>query len=134
VPSVAARVFEKVAMVCRQEMIASPVAVRSSSLRPAMARVAAARSVVGETSTVAMPAKDTMPRLIPGVRSLTNWVAACCAAASRFGLTSVASIDSETSMASITVALFRGCLASAVGPAIATVSSTRPTRITAVGR
>jgi len=39
-------------MACRQEMIASPVAVRSSSFRPAMAWVAAALSVVGGTSTV----------------------------------------------------------------------------------
>ena len=57
--------------------------------RPASARrwpaCAAARSVVGVTSTVAIPAKDTMPRLTPGVRSSTNCVAASCAAASRFG-------------------------------------------------
>ena len=89
--------------------------------------------MVGLTSTVAIPANETMPRLTPGVRSSTNWVAASCAAASRLGATSVASMDSETSMASITVARFRGSLVSAVGPASATVSSTRPTRINAIG-
>ena len=43
-------------------------------------------------------------------------------------------MDSDTSIASMTVARFRGVLASAVGPAIATVSNTKATRITAVGR
>ena len=120
-------------MVCRQGMIASPVAVRSSSLRPAMAAAAAARSVVGGTSTVAVPAKDTTPRLIPGGRSCTNRVAACCAAANRFGVTSVACMDNDTSMASITVARSRGCRACAVGPAIATVSNANPTSTTTAG-
>ena len=103
--------------------MASPVAVRSSRVNPAMACLAAARSVVGDTSTVAMPAKDTIPRLIPGVRSSTNRVAAFCAAANRLGATSVACMDSDTSIASITVARSRGCRACAVGPAIATVSN-----------
>ena len=75
-----------------------------------------------------------MPRLTPGVRSSTNWVAASWAAASRFGATSVASMDNDTSMASMTVARFLASLVSAVGPASATVSSTSPTSTSAVGR
>lgn len=51
---------------------------------------------------------------------MTNWVAASCAAANRFGDTSVACIVRDTSMASITVARFLGVLVSAVDPAIAT--------------
>ena len=115
-------------------MMASPLAVRWSSFSPAMALRAASRSVVGGTSTVAIPENDSMPRFTPGVRLVANSVAAVCAAASRFGLTSVDSIDSDTSMTSITVALFRGTLVAAVGPASATVSRARPSRTTAVGR
>jgi len=52
-----------------------------------------------------------------------NDFAAACAAASRVGSTSVACMDSETSITSTTVARLRGTRASAVGPARATVSS-----------
>jgi len=134
VPSTLARVLANRSMVCTQDTMASPVAVRSSRVNPAMACLAAARLVVGDTSTGAMPAKDTIPRLIPGVRSSTNRVAAFWAAANRLGATSVACMDSDTSMASMTVARFRGSFASAVGPASATASRVSPRRISAVGR
>jgi hypothetical protein len=60
---------------------------------------------------------------MPGVSWSANAFAATCAAASRFGSTSVACIDSDTSTTSTTVARFRGTRASAIGPASATVST-----------
>ena len=61
---------------------------------------------------------------MPGVSWSANCLAASCAAASRLGSTSVARIDCETSMVSITTARLRGIRTSWVGPAIAMVSST----------
>jgi len=78
--------------------------------------------VVGETSIMAVPAKAISPRLIPGVNSSANVLAAACAAAIRVGCTSVAVIDGDTSITSITTARLRGMRLSAVGPASAIVS------------
>jgi hypothetical protein len=58
----------------------------------------------------------------------TNDLAAACAALIRDGWMSVASIDGETSITSITVARLRGTLASAIGPASAAVSAMKATR------
>ena len=106
--------LENVSIDCSAAKIASPVAVRSASLQPVDGRLTGSRSVVGDTSTAAVPANDTSPRLTPGVSWSANDLAAACAAASRFGATSVACIDSDTSMASMTVARLRGTRASAV--------------------
>jgi hypothetical protein len=54
-------------------------------------------------------------------------LAASCAAAIRLGDTSVAFIDCDTSITSITTARLRGILTSWVGPAIAMVNSTSDT-------
>jgi hypothetical protein len=97
--------------------------VDSASCRLSTPVLTALRSVVGETSTAAVPAKDTSPRLTPGVSWSANCLAAACAAASRVGATSVAFIDSDTSITSITVARLRGTFAMACGPASATVST-----------
>ena len=56
---------------------------------------------------------------MPGVSSSANCLAASCAAASRLGDTSVARIDCDTSITSITTARLRGMRTSCVGPAIA---------------
>ena len=61
---------------------------------------------------------------MPGVSSSANCLAASCAAASRLGATSVARIDCDTSITSITTARLRGIRTSLVGPAIAMVNST----------
>ncbi len=98
-----------------------------------MACLTPARSVVGMTSTVAVPAKDTNPRLIPGVSLSANSFAATFAASSRLGSTSVAFIDSDTSIVSITVARLRGIRCSAVGPVSATVSRISATPSSAGG-
>ena len=81
----------------------------SASSRSSMARWTG--SSVGRwaaTATVATPLKVTRPRLISSGRSSTKSSAASWAASSRSGSTSVASIDSETSMASTTVARSSG--------------------------
>ena len=78
---------------------ASPMAVASSSCNPAIAWSSGVRSSVGGTSTVTEPLKDTSPISTSSATWSTKSVAACWAAASRFGATSVASIDSDTSRA-----------------------------------
>ena len=99
-----------------------------------MARFTGSRSTVGDTSTAAVPANATRPRFTPGVSWSANWVAAAWAAASRLGSTSVACMDSDTSMTSTTVARLRGTLASAIGPARATVSTANAAISAAAGR
>jgi hypothetical protein len=70
-----------------------------------------------------VPANEINPRLMPGVSPVAKSFAATWAARRRVGRTSVASIDSDTSITSITVARLRGTRWVSVGPAIAVVSS-----------
>jgi hypothetical protein len=91
------------------------------------------RLVVGATSNVALAANATSPRLTAGVSSLANCLPASWAAASRFGATSLAAMDSEMSMTSITTARLSGIRTSDVGPAIAVVSSTNDVTSRIVG-
>ncbi len=63
-----------------------------------------------------------------------NDFAAACAAASLLGATSVACIESDTSITRTTVARLRGTFASACGPASATVSSATAMSSAAAGR
>jgi hypothetical protein len=99
-----------------------------------MAFSTVARSVVGGACTEAVPANSTSPRLIPGVNSSAKRLPAALAAANRFGATSTAAIDSDTSITSITTARVRGTRTSAVGAAIATTSSTRARAVSTAGR
>jgi len=82
---------------------------------------------------VAVPAKATTPRFTPGLSPSMNALPAAWAACNRVGATSVEFIDSDTSMANITVARLRGTLCWAVGPAKATVNPARATRNNPVG-
>ena len=113
-----------VAMACSAVKMPSPVAVRSANCSLSSAALVASRLVVGDTSTVAVPAYSISPRLIPGVSSSANCLAASWAAAIRLGWTSVERIDCDTSITSITTARLRGIRTSFVGPAIAMVNST----------
>ena len=72
-----------------------------------------------------MPANDTTATLNFGGREFTKPSAADLAASRRFGRTSVASIDSETSMVTTIVARSRGTDTSPLGLAYATVSVRR---------
>lgn len=72
--------------------------------------------------------------MIPGVSSSANCLAASWAAAIRLGATSVARIDCDTSITSITTARLRGIRTSFVGPAIAMVNSTSEATSRIAGR
>ena len=86
--------------------------------------------MVGGTSVVAVPAKDTRPRLIRSGRTSTNSLAAVCMARKRSGSMSVACIDSDTSTAMTTVARSRGTRTSVLGTARETTSVARPSATT----
>ncbi len=102
---------------------ASPIAVDCSSCSLSIAVFSDSRSSVGGTSTLALPPNATSPRLIrAGIRS-TNFFAAVCAATIRDGSTSVASIDSDTSIAITTVARSRGTRTAAAGRATPMLST-----------
>ena len=88
------------------------------------------RSVVGGTTVVALPAKDTSPRLIRSGRTSTNSLAAVCIASKRLGSMSRACIDSETSTAMMTVARSRGTRTSLLGTASETISAAIPSATT----
>jgi hypothetical protein len=105
---------------------ASPMAVASASCRLSMAVRTSSRSVVGVTSVLAVPAKDTSPRLIRAGSTLTNSLAATCIAENRSGSMSVACMDSDTSTAMITVARSRGTRISVLGAASDTTRTPRP--------
>lgn len=105
-----------VAMACRAVKMPSPVAVRSANCSLSSAALVESRLVVGDTNTVAVPAYAISPRLMPGVSSSANCLAASWAAAIRLGCTSVARIDCDTSITSITTARLRECGRRSSGP------------------
>ena len=111
-----------VAIACSAVKMPSPVAVRGSGTSFPIACLTWSRSIVGATNSVAPEENFTKPRLMPGVSMSAKWMPASRAASILLGATSVAAIDSETSMTSITTARLRGTRTSWVGPAIAVVS------------
>lgn len=123
-----------VAIACRAVKMPSPVAVRGSGTSLSMARFTCSWSVVGATNRVAPEENLTSPRLIPPVSMSAKCLPACRAASIRLGATSVAAIDSETSMTSMTTARLRGPRTSWVGPAMAVVSRASAATSRAAGR
>jgi hypothetical protein len=93
----------------------------------------ACRSVVGVTSVLGVAANDERPRLMPAGSWSANAEAAVWATWSREGSTSVARIESDTSIVSITVARLRGTCATPWGPASAIVMSTSAASTRAMG-
>ena len=122
-----------VEIACSAERIASPVAVRSDTCILSMASFVASWLVVGELSIVGLAANEISPRLTPGVSSSANFFAASCAAFIRVGATSVAFIDVDTSITSMTTARLRGILRSSDGPAIAMVKNTSASATSTAG-
>src|SRR5215831_20278862 len=110
----------------RHVKIASPIAVESCGASPSMPRLTASRSIVGGTTTEALPPNFTSPTLMRGGSMSTNDLAPARAASMRLGNTSVAFIDSDTSIAIITVARSRGTFTAAVGCAAPIVSTVSP--------
>src|SRR5215218_9388207 len=103
----------------------SPMAVDGAGSRASIAAVTEPLSRVGGTTTVGLPAKVTNATLNLGGNELTNSTAAPLAARSRLGSTSSASMDSEMSMVTTTVARSRGTDTWSFGLANATVRVSR---------
>ena len=85
------------------------------------------------TSVLGVAANDDSPRLMPAGSWSAKAEAAVWATCRREGSTSVARIESDTSIVSITVARLRGTCAMPCGPASAIVMSTSATSSSAIG-
>jgi hypothetical protein len=81
--------------------------------------------LVGGTTTEAKPAKETRPTLYWSGSSSTKSAAAALAASIRLGSTSVAIMDSEMSMARMTVARSWGSSTSTAGRVMPPTSTAR---------
>ena len=102
---------------------ASPIAVPSVGFSAPIAARTSERSVVGASASCARDENETTPtRNFFGTMS-TSRFAAFCAAARRLGLMSVAPIDRDVSIASITVASSRFTLTVACGRATPMISA-----------
>ncbi len=88
-----------------------------------MAPIRSSRSRVGCCTSTAVPAKETMPRRTSPGCSRMNSRAAACAAARRFGSTSLARMLSETSIARMMVRCCEGSVIMAVGRAVASAAA-----------
>ena len=105
-----------------------PTAVPRCSWNRSIAARMSSRLCVGDCTTDAVAANDTTPMRVDFGCSATNARAASCAAAMRLGLTSVARMLPETSIARITVSCCDGSVTMAAGRAIATSISASATR------
>src|ERR671912_2271976 len=102
-------------------MMLSPIAVDSCSVMVLIAFSTVLWASVGGTRMFGLPDIDTTATLYFSGRLSTNATAACLAAASRLGWTSVASIDSEASITTTIVARSRGTSTWVLGCANAAV-------------
>ena len=105
-----------------------PIAVCRCSWNRSIAATRSSRFSVGGCTTSAVPANVTMPARMSCGNSCTNVLAAFCAATIRLGSTSVARIDSDTSIARITVRASDGSVMTAVGRAAASSAATIASR------
>ena len=105
-----------------------PIAVPRCSWKRSIAPRMSSRLCVGVCTTDAVAANDTTPIRVVFGWSATNARAASCAATSRVGLTSVARMLPDTSIARITVSCADGSVTMASGRAIATSISASAAR------
>src|SRR3954465_7723705 len=108
-------VASKDLIACREAKTASPMAVRRASTRESTDRIASCRSAVGGETRLATPAKLITPTLNRSGRLRMKFLAEFLAASNLLGSTSVAIIDSDTSIATMIVARSRGTLTAVVG-------------------
>ena len=121
-------------IVASDTTIALPIAVPRCGCRRSIAWNTSSRLSVGGCTSEATPAKVTTPiRVLRGC-VCTNARAASCAAASRVGLTSVARMLPDTSIARITVSCCAGSVTVAAGRPTDTSSSAIASRKRAGGR
>ena len=110
-------------MVCSDVSTAEPIAVMRSGRRLSMALLRSWLSLVGACTRKAPPEKATMPIFTARGRSLTNSLAATCAAVMRVGLTSSARMLPDTSIAMMSVPRWLAKVMVAAGLASATIST-----------
>ena len=105
-----------------------PTAVPRCSWKRSIAASRSSRLCVGDCTTDAVAANETTPmRVVFGCLSMKAR-AASCAATMRLGLTSVARMLPETSIARITVSCCDGSVTTAAGRATASSSSVSASR------
>jgi len=114
-------------MVDSAASIPLPVAVPCPRVSCPIASMTSWWSVVGVASTRALSSKATRPTWKRAGTCFTNSFAVCTAASSRSGATSLAAIDADVSMASMTIACWRGIFTSWAGRASPTTSATSDT-------
>ena len=105
-----------------------PIAVPRCSWNLSMAATRSSRLRVGGCTTEAVPAKATTPTLMLRGNSAKNALAASCDATSRLGLTSVARMLPDTSMASMMVCWSEGKVTTANGRDEATSMAPRASK------
>ena len=110
-------------IVASDTMIALPIAVARCNWKRSIAASRSSRLCVGDCTTCAVPANETIAMRVLRGWSAMNWRAAACAAVMRLGFTSSASMLREMSMASTTRSCCDGSVITAVGRAMATRSS-----------
>jgi hypothetical protein len=116
------------------ESSAVPIAVPPSACSESSPSRTGCRSAVGGTSSCATFENETSPSLNFSGRRLVNPLAALRAASSRFGVTSVACMEPEESVVSMTVASSRATSTSMCGRAIAITSAASASRKSTGGR
>ena len=114
--------------VASDTMMPLPIAVCRCNWNRSIAAIRSSRFCVGGCTTNAVPAKVTMPARMSCGSSVTNVLAAFCAAMIRLGSTSVARIDSETSIARMIVRASDGSVTTALGRATAMSAPTIASR------
>ena len=119
--------------VASEMTMALPVAVARCNWNRSMAVTRSSRFTVGNCATCAEPANATMPTFTWRGNSARNALAAACAASSRLGLTSVARMLPETSMARMMVCWFDGSVTTACGRAAASSIAASASRNSAGG-
>ena len=97
-----------------------PIAVPRCSWKRSIAATTSSRLSVGGCTMAAVPANETTPTRTARGSSATKALAAFCEATRRFGSTSVARIEPDTSIASTMVCSTSGRVITAVGRAVAT--------------
>ncbi|MNN02839.1 hypothetical protein D3C81_1155090 [compost metagenome] len=105
-----------------------PVAVPRWSWKRSSASSMSCRLLVGGSTTVAVVAKDTMPRRTLAGSPMMRSRAACCAALMRVGATSVASMLREMSMDRTSVTVSDGRVMVALGRAHASSARASATK------
>ena len=111
-----------------------PMAVARCIWKRSIDATTSSRLSVGACTTAAVPANDTTPMRTLRGKPATKVLAASCAATMRLGLTSVARMLPDTSIARMMVCSREGSFSLAIGRALATSSTATAASSSAGGR